>query len=115
MPVTAIREIAATAGAAGDVSEWVPFDLYETPHNVSFGVTISNSGAAVFRIEHTFDNVLDADVSAVAFIHDEVSAANGMIDGNYAFGVAAARLAIVSVSASCNVAARFIQVGSRGT
>ena len=115
MPVSAIREVAATAGAAGDVTSWIPFDMFETPHNVSFGVTISNSGAAVFRVEHTFDNILDAKVSAVAFIHDEVSAANGKIDSNYAFPVRATRLAVVSVSASCNISFRVLQVGSRGT
>ena len=115
MPVEWLIEKAATAGAGGDVTRWVPLDIFETPHNVAFGVTISNSGAAVFRVEHTFDNVLSADVSAVSFIHDEVSAANGNIDGNYAFGVRATRLAVVSVSASCNIAFRGVQVGSRGT
>lgn len=115
MPVSAIKEIAVTAGGAGDVTEWVPLDQFETPFNVSFGVTISNSGAAVFAVEHTFDNILRADVSAVAFIHDEVSAADGKIDGNYAFPVRATRLAIVSVSASCNIAFRVLQAGSRGT
>ena len=112
MPVTAIKTILATAGAAGDVSDWVPLDIFETPFNVGFGVTISNSGAAVFRVEHTFDDVLEQGFSAVSFIHDEVSAANGNIDGNYAFGVRACRIAIVSVSASCNVAFRVVQVGS---
>ena len=115
MPVEWLIEKAATAGAGGDVTRWVPFDIFETPFNVGFGVTISNSGAAVFRVEHTFDNVLDADVSAVSFIHADVSAANGNVDGNYAFQVRAARLAVVSVSASCNIAFRGIQAGSRGT
>lgn len=115
MPVSSIKEIAVTAGGAGDTTDWVPLDQFETPLNVSFGVTISNSGAAVFRVEHTFDNILDASVSAVSFIHEDVSAANGQIDGNYAFPVRAARLAIVSVSASCNIAFRVLQAGSRGT
>ena len=112
MPVTWLQEIAATAGAAGDVTDWVPLDMFETPFNVGFGVTISNSGAAVFSVEHTFDNVMDSNVSAVAFVHEDVSSKNGNIDGNYAFGVRAARLAIVSVSASCNLTFRGVQVGS---
>lgn len=112
MPVTWLQEKAATAGAAGDVTDWVPLDIFETPFNVGFGVTISNSGAAVFRVEHTFDNVLKAGVSAVSFIHEDVSAADANIDGNYAFGVRATRIAVVSVSASCNIAFRGIQVGN---
>lgn len=115
MPVSSVQEIAATAGAAGDVTPWIPFDVFETPFNVGFGVTISNPGAAVFRVEHTFDNILQQGVSAVAFTHDEVSAADAKIDGNYAFGVRACRLAVVSVSASCNIAFRVQQVGSRST
>ena len=115
MPVHAIQEVHASAGASGTSTDWIPFDVFETPFNVGFGITISNSGAAVFRVEHTFDNVLQQGVSAVAFIHDEVSAANGTIDGNYAFGVRAARLTVVSVSASANIAFRVQQVGSRGT
>ena len=115
MPVSSIKEIAVTAGGAGDATAWVPLDQFETPFNVSFGVTISNSGAAVFAVQHTFDSVQGTNVSAVAFTHDEVSAANGQIDGNYAFPVRATRLSIVSVSASCNVAFRVLQAGSRGT
>lgn len=115
MPVSSLQEVHASASASGISTSWIPFDVFETPFNVGFGVTISNSGAAVFRVEHTFDNVLRQGVSAVAFIHDEISAANGKVDGNYAFGVRACRLHIVSVSASCNIAFRVQQVGSRGT
>ena len=115
MPVTWQKTVDASAGAAGDVTDWIPLDIHETPFNVGFGVTIGNSGAAVFRVEHTFDDIFDPDVSARAFIHDEVSAANGDIDGNYAFGIRATRLAVVSVSGATTLEFRGVQVGGVGT
>ncbi len=112
MPVTAIKTIVVTAAQGTTVSDWIPLDIHVTPFNVGFGVVIDNSGAAVFRVEHTFDNILDPDVTPDVFVHEDVSANNGNVDGNFAFGIRAMRLAVQTVSAATTVALKVVQVGN---
>lgn len=111
MPVTANKIVVVTAAQGTTVSEWVPLDIHSTPFNVGFGVVIDNSGAAVFRVEHTFDDIFDPDVTPIAFVHEDVSANNGNVDGNYAFGIRAARLAVQTISAATTVTFKVVQVG----
>ena len=121
MPLTAERTITvdASAGNAGTVSSWIPLDIYETPFNVGFGVVKDGDGDVTFQIQHTFDNVFDPDVSADSFIHaDLTSQSTGAnpfkVDGNYAFGVRAIRLAVISASGSSRLMLKVVQVGSPG-
>ena len=114
MPVTATKTITvntASATATSVTSDWVPFNIHQTPFNVGFGVVKTGGGDVTFRVEHTFDDVLDPSVTPVAFVHEDVSAASDSIDGNYAFGIRAARVAIVSASGSVGVSFRPVQVG----
>lgn len=114
MPVYATKTITvntASATATSVTSDWIPFDIHSTPFNVGFGVVKTGGGEVTFRVEHTFDDVFNPDVTPVAFVHEDVSAANASTDGNYAFGVRAARVAIVSASGSVAVAFTAIQVG----
>lgn len=112
MPVTWRQTVHASAAASGTSTNWIPLDIFETPFNVGFGVTTSNDNGVTFAVQHTFDNVLDADVSARAFNHSDVTAGVVDVDGNYAFAVRAVRLNVVSVSASANLEFRGVQAGN---
>lgn len=122
MPITATRSITtgvfgvSTSGSAGTVntaSSWIPTDIHLTPFNVGFGVTINGEGI-VYRVQHTFDNVFDPDVTAKGiqiFNHPDFTAASVSKDGNYAYGVRAIRLLAVSASGSAAAELDLIQVG----
>ncbi len=115
MPVRAVRRLSAVSA-----SPWVPFNQYAAPFNVSFGVevgtTVETSGLN-YRIEHTFENVLDGVTPSAnaIFIHEDVSANNANADGNYAFPIAAARLRVTVISAASatggDIKATFLQSG----
>lgn len=114
MPMTATRSIivsTVSGTAISTVSSWIPTNLYEVPFNIGFGAIVHGAGDITYRVEHTFDNVFDPNVSARVFVHEDVSAENASKDGNYAFGVRAIRLAVVSASASAGVELTVIQVG----
>jgi hypothetical protein len=118
MPVTATRSltvsVTAVSTAVGTSSSWIPLDIFETPFNVGFGLVHSGAGGMTFRVEHTFDDVFDTDVTPVAFTHEDVSAATTNIDGNYAFGIRAMRVTVVSACGSSSVSLRVVQVGNSG-
>ena len=114
MPVKAVRQIivsTASGTAISTASPWIPTNLHQTPFNVGFGAIVHGAGDITYRVEHTFDNIFDPNVSARVFTHEDVSAESASKDGNYAFGVRAIRLAVVSASASAGVELTVIQVG----
>lgn len=114
MPVYATKVIAAntvSGTATSFSSDWIPTDIHSTPFNVGFGVVVGGNGDITYRVEHTFDNVFDPDVTPTAFIHEDVSATSGNQDGNYAFGVRAIRITGVSASSSANATLTIIQAG----
>lgn len=114
MPVTASRSITvvtASGTAISTSSSWIPLNIHQTPFNVGFGVDKQGGGDVTFRIEHTFDNVFDPDITPAVFTHADVSAASADIDGNYAFAVRAVRLAVVSASGSSTTALKVVQAG----
>lgn len=71
----------------------IPMNLDSTPFNVGFGVTIS--GTPTYTVQHTFDNPWTT-TSPVWFDHPTVAAETANADGNYAFPVAAIKVAITS-------------------
>ena len=101
----------ASAGAIVTASPWLPLNLYAVPFNVSFGVIVHSSGQTTFRVQHTFDDVFDPDVSVRAFTHADVTAATANIDGNYAYPVRAVRIQSVSASGGSNLEFIVIQSG----
>ena len=114
MPVYATRSIIVNtvSGTATSVTtSWIPTNIHQTPFNVGFGVIVHGNGDITYKVEHTFDNVLEHGVSARAFTHEDVSAESASKDGNYAFGVRAIRLAVVSASSSAGAELTVIQVG----
>lgn len=115
MPTTAEKTLTintASATSVGTSSSWIPLDIHQTPFNVGFGVVKRGGGDITFRVEHTFDDIFDSSVTPDAFTHEDVSAANDSIDGNYAFGLRACRLTVVSASGSVQVAFKVVQVGN---
>lgn len=121
MPLTATKSITVdtSVGNAGTVSDWIPLDIYQTPFNVGFGIVKDGDGDITFQIQHTFDDIFDPDVSADRFVHaDLTSQSTGAnpfkVDGNYAFGIRAMRIAVVSASGSSRVTLKVVQVGSPG-
>ena len=111
MPVYSKRASTAT-GSNGSASGWIPLDQFETPFNVGFGVAVQ--GSAKFSVQHTFDDVLDPSVTPVAFDHSTVSGKLAAIDGNYAFGMAAIRIQVVSASGNDGATLTVRQVGNQG-
>lgn len=108
MPIHASKTVSVTAGAGTTQSAWIPLNQFAVPFNVGFGVVTNNSGGAVFRVEHTFE---DPSAAATIFVHEDVSSNDTNIDGNYAFPVRATRIAVQSVSASANVTFTVLQTG----
>lgn len=86
------QTIAVSSAAS---SAWIPLNTSKTPFNVGFGVTIG-AGVLTYKVQHTFDDVQDASVTAVAFDHPDVTGETTNQDGNYAFPVRAVRLAVTA-------------------
>ena len=68
-------------------------NLDSTPFNVGFGVVIS--GDPTYTVQHTFDNPWTTTVP-VWFDHPTVSGEVANADGNYAFPVAAIKVAVTA-------------------
>jgi len=114
MPVYATKTITVdtVSGTATSVtSDWIPTNIHQTPFNIGFAAVKDGGGDLTFRVEHTFDNIFDPDVTPNVFVHEDVSAESASKDGNYAYGVRAVRVAIVSASGSSRVALTLIQSG----
>ena len=119
MPITATRRISvsqASAGTINSATSWIPCDIHQTPFNIGFGVTKLGGGDVTFRVQHTFDNIFDPDATAATggvqvFTHPDFTAANASKDGNYAYGVRAVRMLIVSACGSATCDLDLIQVG----
>lgn len=115
MPVHAVTQMSVDATSASTCGPWIPFNLYNSPFNVSFGGVIVSGGPATWAVHHTFDNVLLANASALpirSFVHADVTAAGTAQDGNYAFPVHAARLVVTGVTSAATVHIDFLQSGS---
>ena len=108
MPVHAKIQV---NGSAGEDSAWVPLNQYQTPFNVSFGVTKAGTGDVEFKIQHTFDQILKNASAASIFTHADVTAATGDVDGNYAFPVAAVRCHVTAASGASTLQFYVMQTG----
>lgn len=68
----------------------IVIDHNEAGFGVGMGLVITGTGT--YKIQHTFDNVMDAAVTPTWFDHPVVTGKTASIDGNYAFPVRAVRL-----------------------
>ena len=101
---------AVSAAGINTASAWIPMTHGDTPFNVGFG-TRTNGGPFTYSVQHTFSNVQDASVSAIAYTHADVSLKVSAQDGNYAFPVRAIRIALGTVAVSGNLYLDIIQTG----
>lgn len=107
------RQVATVSGVG--VSNPVVFGTYTSPFNIGFGVTVSGTGT--FNIEHTFDDVFSPTYTPASgnwYTHSSFSGGAVRGDGNYAFPVTAARINVLTSTASMVVRATFIQAGQGG-
>ena len=75
-------------------SATIPMNLDSTPFNVGFGVVVT--GAATYTVQHTFDNPWTT-ANPVWFDHPTVVGKISVnADGNYAFPVAAIKVAVTA-------------------
>lgn len=108
MPVFSTKTITVAASSA-TTSGWIPLNQFQTPFNVGFGCVVT--GTVNYKVEHTFDNVFDTSITPTAFVHEDVSAATGNADGNYAFPVAAVRVAAVTAATGGSITLTVRQAG----
>lgn len=59
---------------------------------VGFGCVVSAGAVLTYKIQHTFDDILNPAVIPTWFDHSTVTAQTANKDGNYAFPVTAVRL-----------------------
>ena len=82
-------------------SETIPMNLDSTPFNVGFGVVAD--GTVTYTVQHTFDNPWTTD-TPTWFDHPTVaSVVSTDADGNYAFPVAAIKVAVTSGSGTATL------------
>lgn len=96
-----MRAQSISVGSAA-ASAWIPVDTNKNPFNIGFGVTISTA-VLTYKVQHTFDNVQDSTVTAVAFDHPDVTGETTNQDGNYAFPVRAIRLNVTAYTSGTAV------------
>lgn len=114
-----VDSIAVDAGTAGAVtvgtiatnsSDWIPMNRQDPDFEASIGVQLSSGASMTYQIQHTFDDIQNADVVPVAFDHEFMTAKTANDDGNYAFPVSAVRLNITAYT-SGSASLRVIQGG----
>ena len=71
----------------------IPMNLDSTPFNVGFGVVAT--GTVTYTVQHTFDNPWTT-TNPVWFNHPTVADETTNQDGNYAFPVAAVKVAVTA-------------------
>lgn len=115
MPVNALTRMFVNATSVATCGPWIVLDQFETPFNVGFGLNLVSGGPSSSKVQHTFANVLNANVSADfigVFDNYDVTAAVTAADGNYAFPVSAIRLVVNSMTSSGTVQLQVRQAGS---
>lgn len=115
MPLHVTKTMTVDTTTDATCSNWVVLNQFAVPFNVSFGGVIVAGGPLTWGIEHTFQDVMQADASTrpiYVFAHGEVTAAGTAADGNYAFPVGAVRLKITGATSGGTVQVDFRQSGN---
>jgi hypothetical protein len=71
-------------------SNAIPVDSTQNAFAVGMGLVITGTGT--YKVQHTFDNVMDSTVTPTWFDHAVITGKTANTDGNYAFPVRAIRL-----------------------
>lgn len=77
---------------------------------VGFGCVVSGGATLTYKVQHTFDDVLNPAVTPTWFDHSTITAQTANKDGNYAFPVAAVRLTVTAYT-SGSVTLTLLQQG----
>ena len=108
---------AVEAGVTGTCeSHWHILNYRHDIFNVGLGVALSSSANLTYDVEHTFDDVFDADFTeagAVVFNHDTMAAETANDDGNFTNPPSACRLAITAHTAG-SATLNIVQAGGLG-
>ena len=78
----------------------IPMNLDTSPFNVGFGVVLT--GSATYTVQHTFDNPWTTD-NPTWFNHPTILNQTANADGNYAFPVAAFKIAVTANSGTATL------------
>lgn len=111
MPIHTKYDMFVHATAVPTAGAWIPLDRFASPFNVSIAGIVGSAGSGVYRVEHTFNDVMRDSSNATAFVHVDLSAQSNNADGNYAFPVAATRLVVVSAASAQTVSLIVTQSG----
>lgn len=108
-----------TVTGTGTSTPFIP-DIFQNPFNIGIGVSLQTGGltTAIVSIEHCLDYsavmspTWNGSTGVTWFQNSGINAttiSSVGINGNYAFGVAAIRVNVVSATATSIVIANFIQ------
>ena len=104
-----MRRQSVTVGSAASSA---PFLMdWNLPYfAVGFGCVISAGAVLTYKVQHTFDDILNPAVTPTWFDHSSVTGQTANKDGNYAFPVTAVRLTVTAYT-SGNVTLTLLQQG----
>lgn len=88
----------------------IPVDPYQNPFQIGIGVVVS--GTVNYTIQHTFDDVFNAEVTPTWFSHPVLVSLAANADGNYAFPMRALKILVNSGTGTAT--ATIIQAGMPG-
>lgn len=104
-----MRPTSVTVGSA-TTSATLPVNWRANVFNLGIGCTISAGANLVYKVQHTFDNVFDPDVTPVWFDHPVIVSAVSNMNGSYDLPVQAIRLNVISYT-SGNVTLTIVSQG----
>lgn len=86
----------------------IPVDWRQVPCNLGIGCVLSGGGSLTFKVQYTYDNVLDPLITATWFDHATITGKTASFDGSILFPVAAVRLTVTAYT-SGNVTMTVLQ------
>ncbi len=104
-----MRAVIITKTGTGS-STTAPTNLNTSPFNIGIGVVVT--GTVTYSIQHTFDDVYDANVTPVWFNHASLVGQTVSSDGNYAFPVRGIKVLVTAGSGTAT--ATLLQAGIGG-
>lgn len=110
----------SAATAHSTATRWFPVNHHSPDFQIGFGISKTGAGTGTYKVQHTFVDLIAGGSAGAAdiFDHSVVSAAAAgagnvaVADGNYAFPIAALRLAMVTAGGASVGILRIIQNGS---
>jgi hypothetical protein len=90
-----MRPQIVTVGAVA-TSATLPVDHKVANFQIGIGCVINGGGTLTYKVQHTFDNIFDPNVTPTWFDHSTITGKTTNSDGNYAFPVRAIRLNVTA-------------------